>query len=74
MIWLVPAALVAVFALPVWLGLRRVAAEAVQLRAAVGELAALAEPVHELRLEAQVAARRVPELRLRTRPALPPAS
>ena len=74
MIWLVPAVLVAVFALPVWLGLRRVAAEASRLRAEVGELAALAEPVHELRVEAQAAARRVPELRLRTRPALPPAS
>jgi hypothetical protein len=73
-IWLVPAALVAVFALPVWLGLRRVAAEAAQLRGAVAELAALAEPVHELRLEAHAAARRVPELRFRTRPALPPAS
>lgn len=73
MIWLVPAALVAVFALPVYLGLRRVAADAARLRAEVGELAALAEPVHELRLEAQAAARRVPELRLRTRPALPPA-
>lgn len=73
MIWLVPAALVAVFALPVYLGLRRVAAEAARLRAEVGELAALAEPVHELRLVAQAAARRVPELRLRTRPALPPA-
>ena len=74
MIWLIPAALVAIFALPVWLGLRRVAGEAAQLRAEVAALAALAEPVHELRLQAQVAARRVPELRLRTRPALPPAS
>ena len=73
MIWLVPAALVAVFALPVWLGLRRVAAEAARLRAEVGELAALAEPVHELRLEALAAARRMPELRFRPRPALPPA-
>lgn len=74
MIWLVPAVLVAVFALPVYVGLRRVAGEAARLRAEVAELAALAEPVRELRLEAQVAARRVPELRLRTRPALPPAS
>lgn len=74
MIWLTPAALVAIFALPVYLGLRRVAGEAKALRMTVAELATLAEPVRELRLEAQVAARRVPELRLRTRPALPPAS
>lgn len=74
MIWLVPAALAAAFALPVYLGLRRAASEAARLRAEMTELAALSDPIRELRLEARVVARRAPQLRRRTRPTPPPTS
>ena len=72
MIWLVPAALVAIAAVPVFLGFRRVAAEAAALHRAIGAFQELQGPVLELRDEARAVAGRVPELRLRTRPALPP--
>jgi hypothetical protein len=72
-IWLVPAALLLVAVVPVLLAARRVAAEAAELHRAVASFAALREPVLELRDEVRAATTRVPELRLRTRPALPPA-
>jgi hypothetical protein len=72
-IWLVPAVLAAVVAVPLYLGVRRVAAEAVELQRSMAALAALRAPMLEVRDEARAVAVRIPELRLRTRPALPPA-
>lgn len=73
MIWLVPAALAAVAAVPLWLAVRRVAAEAAELQRTMAAAAALRAPILEVRAEARLVAARLPELRLRTRPAPPPA-
>lgn len=68
MIWLIPAAVAAVAAVPVLLALRRVALEAVALRREVAAFVALGEPILELRAAATAVAGRVPGLQLRTRP------
>ena len=68
MIWLVPAALAVLAALPIALALRSAAREAAALRRELGAFAALRDPVLELRAEATAVARRVPELQARARP------
>lgn len=73
MLWVVPVGIAVVMAVPVILGIRRTAAEAAALRRSLGAFAELRGPVEELRSEARAVAARVPELQLRTRPALPPA-
>jgi hypothetical protein len=72
-IWLVPAALLLAGVVPVFFAIRRVAIEAAELRRSLAAFAALRGPVLELRDEARAVATRAPELRFRTRPALPPA-
>lgn len=68
MIWLIPAAVAAMAAVPVLLALRRVGVEAVALRRELAAFVALREPILELRADATAVAGRLPELQLRTRP------
>ena len=68
MLWAVPVAIGVVLALPVVLGVRRVASEARALQRALASFTELVEPVQEARLEAARFAARVPELRERARP------
>ena len=73
MLWVVPVGIAVVMAVPIVLGLRRIAADARALQRSLASFAELRAPVSELSVEARAVAARVPELRLRTRPALPPA-
>jgi cytochrome c-type biogenesis protein CcmH/NrfF len=72
-LWAVPVVILIVMALPVVLGLRRVASDARALQRSLASFAELRSPISELSAEARAVASKVPELRLRTRPALPPA-
>jgi hypothetical protein len=57
----------------VLVAVRQVVAESAALRREMAAFARLREPVGELRGEALALRARVPELRLRARPGLPPA-
>lgn len=73
MIWLLPSALVVVANVAVLVGVRRVAAEAVQLRSALVDLASLRQSVDELRYDVRALRAAVPELRRsRSRESLAP--
>lgn len=73
MFWVIPAAVVLVAVVPVIAGVRRAGREAALLRRAMGDLAALREPVEALRTDLRQVTAKMPEMRLRTRPAPPPA-
>ncbi|MDQ3107714.1 MAG: hypothetical protein M3Q68_07925 [Actinomycetota bacterium] len=69
MIWLVPLALLVVFAVPVAITVRRVAREAGALRRELTLLAELREPIEALQIEAREVASGVTAVRGRARPA-----
>jgi hypothetical protein len=72
-IWILPAATVVLVVVPVILAARGVAREAMTLRQSLASLTELRVPLLELRDEVTALKAGVPELRFRTRPALPPA-
>ena len=74
MIWAVPVGIAVVMALPIVQAVRRVSREAAALRRAMASFAELGPAVRELSDEARAAVGRVPELKVRARPTVPPAS
>ncbi len=74
MLWILPVAVALILALPVLFALRRVAREADGLRRSLTELAALRDPLVELRTDVLSLQAGVPALAVRTRPRAPAAS